>query len=83
MYRILVAIETEQLADGFRRLLVDAVSATTAAHALDQIGTLVATGPQALIPTMAGQAEEGLGDPDTVAAAMSFLAGDLLAVLDR
>lgn len=83
MYRILIALETEPLAEGFRRLLADPVSAPTTARALDEMETLVAPGPAAVIPSMAGRAEEGIGEPETVALSMSLLARDLLAALGR
>jgi len=83
MYRVLVALETELLTAGFRRLLADPVSAPTTAHALDEMGTLMASGPRAVIPVMAGRAEEGLGEPETVALATSLLAQDLLTALGR
>ena len=35
----------------------------------------------ALGATMAGRAEEGVGQPDTVSASVSFLAQDLLSAL--
>ncbi|MET3427469.1 hypothetical protein BJ973_006681 [Actinoplanes tereljensis] len=81
MYRILVALETEPLAESFRRLLADPISASTTAHALEEIAELAAPGPQALVPMMAGRAEEGIGDPVTVALSTSLLARDLLTAL--
>ncbi|MFD0518602.1 hypothetical protein [Paractinoplanes durhamensis] len=83
MYRILIAKETEPLADGFRRLLADGVSAATTAHALDEMEVLMASGPQATIPVMAGRAEAGLGDPETVALSTALLTRDLLTALKR
>jgi hypothetical protein len=78
MYRILVAIETEALIHGFRRLLADPVSASVADAALERMNELMTFGPGAVIPTMAGRAEEGLGAPETVALSTSLLAKDLI-----
>jgi hypothetical protein len=83
MYRILIAVETEPLVEGFRRLLAEPVSAPVTDQALTQMSELVAAGPQAPIPMMAGRAEEGLGDPETVALSTSLLAKDLLAEFHR
>ena len=83
MYRILITIDTEPLVDGFRRLLADRISASVADEALTQMEELVAPGPGAPISVMAGRAEEGLGDPQTVALSTSLLARDLLTELDR
>ncbi len=43
---------------------------------------LFAAGPDALGSAMAGRAELGVGEPDTVAASVAVLAGDLLSALD-
>jgi hypothetical protein len=83
MYRILVAIETEELADGFHRLLAEPICATEADEALRWMGDLIAAGPDALISMMAGRAETGLGDPEAVALSISILTKDLLGKLDR
>ncbi|XVU25011.1 hypothetical protein ACQPZJ_48775 [Actinoplanes sp. CA-054009] len=83
MYRIFVAIETEALAQGFRRLLADPTSAAVADMTLARMNELISPGPDAVIPVMAGRAEEGLGSPDTVALATSILANDLISSLKR
>jgi hypothetical protein len=82
MYRIFVAIETEYLAQGFRRLLDEPISTVVADTTLANIRELLAPGSSATIATMAGRAEEGLGDPQTVALSISLLANDLLTELD-
>lgn len=74
MYRILVAIETEALVEGLQRLLADPISAPCTNEALAHMNELIAAGPAALISMMAGRAEEGLGDPQTVALSTSVLA---------
>lgn len=82
MYRILVAIETEALVEGLQRLLADPISAPCTNEALAHMNELIAAGPAALISMMAGRAEEGLGDPQTVALSTSVLASDLLTALN-
>jgi hypothetical protein len=83
IYRILVAIETEDLATRFRRVLADPICADESNEALDWMTELVASGPDALIASMAGRAEAGLGDPETVSLSTALLATDLLAALQR
>ncbi|TWE11241.1 hypothetical protein [Rudaeicoccus suwonensis] len=81
MYRILRAIETGELVDGFERLAADEVSAEVTAEALSQIQDLLAAGPDATVSMMAGRAEEGIGEPETVSVATAILAQDLLRAL--
>jgi molybdopterin-guanine dinucleotide biosynthesis protein len=81
MYRILRTIETDVLVEGFQRLSEDHVSAETASEALAHLRDLVAAGPDAIISMMAGRAEQGLGEPETVSAATAILAADLLDAL--
>ncbi|MER6943336.1 hypothetical protein ABT294_04860 [Nonomuraea sp. NPDC000554] len=44
----------------------------------EYLADLFAAGPDALGARMAGRAEEGIGEPETVALATSLLAADLL-----
>lgn len=81
MYRILRTIDTSALAEGFQRLREDQVSAEITSEALDNLRELVAAGPDAVISMMAGRAELGLGEPETVSAATAILARDLLQAL--
>ena len=60
-------------------LLNDPLSRTATSYALEQLDVLFAQGPGSLGSTMAGRAEEGIGDPATVALAVSLLATDILA----
>lgn len=83
IYRILVAIETGDLATRFRRLLEDPLCADESSEALNWMTELVAAGPDALIASMAGRAEAGLGDPETVSMSTSLLATDLLSALGQ
>ena len=79
-YRLLVAIETADLATTIRGLLADELSQEPTAQALSYLEQLFAS-PESLGATMAGRAEEGVGQPDTVSAAAAFLAQDLLSAL--
>jgi hypothetical protein len=77
-YRILRAVDTETLRRTFTLLLADEFSREAAAEALDQLEKLFAAGPDAIGSAMAGRAEEGVGEPEQVGAAVSILAADLL-----
>jgi hypothetical protein len=81
LYRLLRAVETEELADGYRLLLVDARSREVTQEALRYLEKLFGT-VEGIGAVMAGRAEQGVpgGDPATVAAAVSALAGDLIAL---
>lgn len=81
IYRILRTIETDVLVDGFQRLGADQVSAETTTEALVHMRDLVAAGPDALVSMMAGRAEQGLGEPETVSVATAILARDLIEAL--
>ncbi|HEY7199617.1 MAG TPA: hypothetical protein VIC57_05370, partial [Candidatus Dormibacteraeota bacterium] len=78
VYRLLVACATRDLSDSLRRLRDDELSARVTELALASLGELFAAGPHALGCSMAGQAEDGIGDPDVVAAAAAALADDLV-----
>ena len=80
IYRLLVATETPDLAQTMHRLHADAVAQAATTQALGYPEQLFAT-PDALGAMMAGRAEEGVGQPDTVSASVSLLAQDLLSAL--
>lgn len=80
-YRILRAIDTEELRQGFALLLADPLSESVTREALRYLDDLFAAGPDALGSMMAGRAEEGVGEPAQVSAATSILARDLVDVL--
>ncbi len=82
MYRILIATETQPLAAGVAQLLDHELSRDATAEAMIFIRDLFAPGPEAKGSMMAGRAEEGIGEPETVARQTSILASDLLAALD-
>lgn len=83
IYRLLVGIETDVLASATLVLISHPLSANTTAEAMSHLSELFAAGPDALAATMAGRAEEGIGEPATVALSVSILAGDLLAAIGR
>lgn len=80
IYRLLVATETPDLAETMQRFHADEVSQGATAQALGYLEQLFASA-DALGATMAGRAEEGVGQPDTVSASVSLLAQDLLSAL--
>ncbi|MEA5455637.1 GSU2403 family nucleotidyltransferase fold protein [Sinomonas sp. JGH33] len=82
-YRILRAIDTETLRDAFTVLLDNELSREATREALGHLAALFANGADALGSTMAGRAEEGVGEPEEVAVAVSILADDLLASIGR
>lgn len=82
-YRILVDADTAELARMFRLLVRDPISSEVTEQAAEHLATLFAAGPDALGSTMAGRAEEGIGEPETVALATSLLAADLVQALNH
>lgn len=80
-YRILVKYTTEELRTTFGALLENELSGEVTRQALDYLDELFAQGPEATGAGMAGRAEEGVGNPEEVAVAVSILASDLVASL--
>lgn len=78
VYRILVAIATDELASNLHRLLADDLSRWVTAQALDYLDEMFASGPTGIGAMMAGRAEDGIGEPATVSQSSSLLALDLL-----
>ena len=83
LYRLLVAIETPDLARDVRVLLEHRLSRSATQQALVYLEDLFAAGPDAIGSQMAGRAEAGIGEPVIVAASVAALATDLLEGLDR
>jgi hypothetical protein len=83
IYRILVAVENDELADKLRMLLKDALSAAVTAEALEILAELFAAGPTAVGSMMAGRAEQAVGEPAQVSIAVGLLSADLIAELAR
>lgn len=80
VYRLLVAVDTEDLSEATSRLLEDEISSAVTEQALAYLAELFA-GPDSAGSLMAGRAEEGVGEPAIVAASVTALADDLLAAL--
>lgn len=82
VYRLFVAVPTDVLAATVRRLLADPLAGAVTVQAMAYLQEMFSAGPEALGSDMAGRAEVGVGEPDTVAASVAALAGDLLRALD-
>lgn len=82
LYRLLIDTDTQALASTFRVLLKNEVCAEITAEAQAYLRDLFAAGPNATGSVMAGRAEEGIGEPDTVARQVTILADDLLKAID-
>jgi hypothetical protein len=67
----------------FERLLHNDESRRTTEQALVFLERLFAKGPEALGSLVAGQAEEGIGDPALVSASASYLASDVVQAVRR
>jgi hypothetical protein len=78
IYRLLVAIPTDVLGIALQALLANALAGDVTAEALHFLRALFAAGPTALGSVMTGRAEQGIGDPDVVAASCVALASELL-----
>lgn len=80
LYRLLNATNADEIAGDMRLVLRDRVAATVASRALDWLAELAGT-HEALIPTMAGRAEEIIGDPEDVAQRTWALIQELLELV--
>lgn len=80
IYRLLVAIETDELARRMKRLRDNELTADVTASALESLSRLFGE-PTSAGSMMAGAAEAGVGNPATVVASVSLLANDLLRAL--
>ncbi len=85
IYRLLVGIPTARLAGSLAQLRRDDLAGPATQQALTYLAVLFAAGPDSVGSAMAGRAEEGVGEPQTVAAASAILAQDLLdsVLMDR
>jgi hypothetical protein len=72
IYRLLRATATEALAEKIRQLMSEPVAADVTARAIEYLRALFET-PKSLGSVMAGRAEEGVGNPEEVAASVSVL----------
>jgi hypothetical protein len=82
VYRLLVAVPTEELVTAFGKLREDSLAGGVTRHALDVLARLFAAGPEAPGSIMAGRTETGLGRPDVVAASVAALAADVIGSLE-
>lgn len=80
IYRLLVATDTELLATRLIELSNDSLAGLATTGAIDYLRDLFGS-TDALGASMAGRAEELVGDPVVVTAAAAALAGDLLKAL--
>lgn len=78
VYRLLRAVETDDLRAALSRLLRDPISAEVTREALEYLDTDFARGANADGSLMAGAAERLVGDPAAVAESVALLARDLL-----
>jgi hypothetical protein len=82
LYRLLVAIETAELAARLDALAVDDLAGAVTRTSIVYLRELFASAGGGLGATMAGRAEELVGDPAVVTAAVTALADDLLDALN-
>lgn len=83
VFRILIDTEIKNLQKRYQDVLDDEVSRDVAVTALGYLDRLFASGPRAVGSMMAGRAETGIGEPETVAQQVAILASELLELLPR
>ena len=81
IYRLLVAVPTDELARTMRDLRPDDLAGAVTEQAIVYLSEMFANGPDATGSVMAGRAETGVGDPEIVANSVALLAADLLGAL--
>jgi hypothetical protein len=81
IYRLLVATPTRVVADRLRMPRAHDLAGPSTTEAIEHLRALFAA-PDAVGAVMAGRAEELVGDPVVVAAAVAALVDDLLTELD-
>jgi hypothetical protein len=81
VFRILMGTSPDDLLWRYRRLLADEVGGRVAIAAIGHLSELFAAGPDAVGSMMAGRAEAGVGEPETVARQVSIPAEEILAML--
>lgn len=82
VYRLLVATAAATLAADLNRLIADDLAGSTTSAAIVYLRELFERA-DSLGATMAGRAEQIVGDPEVVSASASALAGDVLDVFGR
>lgn len=81
-YRLLHAFDTPSLSDTFLTLLDDDICGEVTQEAVSYLAKLFSS-PASLGARMAGRAEEGVGDPEFVASAVSLMVGELVTSLSK
>lgn len=81
IYRLLAATDTSLVSGTLAELRNDELAGATTRAAIGYLEQLFASGPGALGSTMAGRAEELVGDPSVASAAVAALASDLITAL--
>ena len=81
VYRLLRSTDTPTLASTFGHLLADEIAGDATRAALEVLAEHFATGPSSEGARMAGRAEHGVGQPETVSASVSVLAADRIDVI--
>lgn len=81
VYRLLVATDTEHLGRTLGDLRDDWLAGEATTLAIAYLRGLFASGPEALGSMMAGRAEQLVGDPAVVSAAVAALAQDLMSAM--
>lgn len=81
IYRLLAATQSQTLAECLVALSTDELAGAATRTAIGHLRELFASS-DALGPMMAGRAEQLVGDPEQVRAAVTLLAGDVLALID-
>jgi hypothetical protein len=80
VYRLLVAMDTAELAHSIRQLVADKFCGPVSTQALVYLEEMFGAGPASVGAVMAGRAEQLVGDPANVSASAAALAADLLAM---
>lgn len=81
IYRLLAATDTSAVGRTLEELRKDELAGPTTRAAMVYLEQLFASGAEALGSMMAGRAEELVGDPSVVSAAVAALASDLIAAV--
>jgi hypothetical protein len=82
IYRLLVAIPTDEIATVMKQLVTNEIAGPATRQALVYLRDMFAQGAEATGSAMAGRAEAGVGEPETVAASVAVLAADLLQAME-
>ena len=81
IYRLLVAVPAATIGESIDRLVDDPLAGRVTIVAMTFLREMFAAGPGAVGSAMAGRAEDGIGNPDLVAAAATALTNELLIAI--